>query len=83
MINPEFLSFGQFKGVYTSDILHYYMHTSLPGAATSDAVWVIQRVDFDANGNILTIKYPQNSSGNPSNNAVFAADNYASYTYGP
>lgn len=58
-----------------------YIAFARPGAATSDAVWQIRKVAYSGNMPV-SVTWPQNTSGNPSNDYAFVYDDRASYTYG-
>jgi YD repeat-containing protein len=51
------------------------------GASTSAAVWKIQKLTYDASGNVLTITWPQNTAGIATAEYEFIWANRASLTY--
>ena len=59
-----------------------YIGKARPGSAASSAVWQIRMLTYDANGNVTQIAWPQNASGNPSNDYQFSWSLRATYTYG-
>ncbi len=66
----------------TGKKLQYYGMFAAPNAKTSDAVWQIQRMAYDADADLTAVEYPRNADGDASAAYSFVADNYASYTYG-
>ncbi len=58
-----------------------YIGRARPGSAQTAAVWQIRMLTYDAAGNVISISWPQNSSGNPSNDYIFQWSARAGYTY--
>ena len=51
------------------------------GAATSEPIWQIRAIAYDANQGVTDVTWPQNSEGNASTEYEFIWDNRAGYTY--
>ena len=69
-----------FLGDYTGTNL-IYKGFARPGASTAESVWQIAFLTYDGSNNILSITWPLDSHGAPSNDYKFIWDNRASYTY--
>lgn len=69
-----------FVGVYSGTNLTYACFAR-PGSSTSAAVWQIFKMTYDGSNNLLTIQWPQDGSGNASNDYQFVQSSYAGYTY--
>lgn len=69
-----------FRGEYTGTNL-IYKGFARPGAAEGSLVWQIAKLSYDGSGNVLTIKWPQNTLGEASNDYVFSWTDRATYTY--
>ena len=54
-----------------------YIGTALPGTATTEARWQIQKCVYNANGNLTDMQFANNS-----NEFIFIWDNRETYTYG-
>jgi hypothetical protein len=70
-----------FRGDDTSGTTLTYKGWARIGSATSAAVWKIQKLTYDASGNILTITWPQTTAGIATSEYQFIWDNRASLTY--
>lgn len=77
---PDSYSDESFRGQYTGDNL-IYKGFARPGAAEGDLVWQLAFLTYDGSGNVLTIKWPQNSFGEASNDYIFSWTDRATYTY--
>lgn len=75
----SFLDEG-FRGEYSGTNL-IYKGFSRPGSSTAAPLWQIAKLAYDGNNNILSITWPINSNGAPSNEYEFIWDSRASYTY--
>lgn len=69
-----------FRGEYSGTNL-IYKGFARPGAAEGDLVWQIAKMSYDGSNNLLTIKWPQNSSNHASNDYQFSWTDRATYTY--
>lgn len=69
-----------FRGDYTGTDLIYRGY-AVVGADTSVAVWQIAKLAYDGSHNVLSIKWPVNSSGATSSDYGFIWDNRAALTY--
>lgn len=58
-----------------------YIGKARPGASEAVAVWQIRFLQYDGNGNVTSIKWPQNVNGDASNDYEFIWANRATYTY--
>lgn len=79
-VNPYSFIDLAFQGQYSGTNL-IYKGLARPGSPTSAAVWQIALLTYDGSNNILSITWPTNSIGAPSNDYEFVWDNRASYTY--
>jgi YD repeat-containing protein len=79
-LNINFYSQLAFRGDDNSGTTLIYKGWARPGSATSAAVWQIQKLAYDASGNVTSITWPQVNSI-ASNDFQFIWDNRASYTY--
>ena len=66
---------------YDGDNNPIYVGRARIGSSTGDTVWQIQSLAYDANDNLLSITWPQNSLGNASAEYEFEWDERATYTY--
>lgn len=78
---PSSFSDLAFQGAYTGTNL-IYGGFARPGSSTADEVWKIFFCTYDGDSNLLSIEWPENATGNPSNDYAFAWDDRATYTYG-
>ena len=79
---PNSFSDMAFQGDYgMSGTNLIYKGFARPGALTSNDVWQISKMTYDGSNNLLTVKWPQNASGNASNDFAFEWDDRASFTY--
>lgn len=69
-----------FRGEYAGTNL-VYKGFARPGASEDEHVWQIAFLAYDGNGNVLSIKWPKDSDGAPSNDYKFSWTDRASYTY--
>jgi hypothetical protein len=69
-----------FRGDYTGTNL-IYKGFARPGSATSVAVWQIAKLAYDGANNLISITWPELTTGNVSSDYEFVWDNRASYTY--
>lgn len=69
-----------FRGEYTGANL-IYSGFAKPGSDESIAVWQIAKLAYDGTGNLLSMKYPVNSSGAVSSDFEFKWSDRASYSY--
>jgi hypothetical protein len=51
------------------------------GSFSFEDKWQIAKINYDGNGNILSIQWPVNSSGRSSSDFKFIWDNRATYSY--
>lgn len=58
-----------------------YIGKARPGSAEGDLVWQIRKLAYDANGNVTSITWPQNSNSHASNDYEFSWTARATYTY--
>jgi len=70
-----------FLGDYLSGTNLIYKGYARVGSLTSAPVWQIAFITYDGNNNVLSIQWPQNASGNATNDYEFIWANRASYTY--
>lgn len=77
---PDSFSDEAFRGEYSGTNL-IYKGFARPGALTSSAVWQVAKLNYDGSGNVLSILWPLNGDGAPSNDYEFVWDDRASYTY--
>jgi hypothetical protein len=70
-----------FLGQYDASNNLIYKGFARPGALTSNPVWQIAKLAYDASNNLLSVKWPQASNGSASNDYIFIWDNRTSYTY--
>lgn len=77
---PDSFSDLSFRGEYSGTNL-IYKAFSRTGASTAAAVWQIAFLSYDGSNNLLSIKWPQDANGHPSNDYEFAWDSRAAYTY--
>lgn len=70
-----------FQGDYVGGVNLIYQGFARPGSATSAAVWQIAKHTYDANNNILTTTWPQNTNGIATAEYYYIWDNRATYTY--
>ena len=69
-----------FRGDYTGTNL-IYKGFARPGSDEGALVWQIAKLEYDGSNNILSVKYPTNSSGAVSSDYEFSWTLRASYTY--
>ena len=69
-----------FQGDYTGTNL-IYKGFARAGADVTKAVWQIAKLAYDGSSNIISITWPKNTLGNPSNDYEFIWNSRASYTY--
>lgn len=70
-----------FQGQYDANNNLLYKGMARPGTSTSATGWQIALLTYDANNNLLSITWPINASGAPSNDFTFVWSSRASYTY--
>lgn len=70
----------EFRGAYTGTDLEY-KGFARPGADEGSPVWQIAKLAYDGSHNVLSIKWPINSSGVASSDYEFVWTDHASYTY--
>lgn len=58
-----------------------YLGRAKVGTATSETKWQIRFITYDANQSPVSVEWPQNDEGNPSNEYEFAWSARATYTY--
>lgn len=58
-----------------------YIGEARPGSSLASAVWQIKKIAYDANNNITSIKWPENTLGAASNDYQFIWNSRAGYTY--
>lgn len=80
-VNINFYSQLAYQGDNNSGTTIIYKGWARPGSSTSAAVWQIQKLAYDGNGNVTSITWPQTTSGVASNDFQFAWSNRTSYTY--
>lgn len=80
-LNQESFTDEAFLGDYQGGVNLIYKGFARAGAATSNDVWQISKLSYDANNNITAIQWPQNSFGAASNDYEFVWDDRATYTY--
>jgi hypothetical protein len=51
------------------------------GSFSFEAKWQIAKINYDGNGNVLSIQWPINPKGRSSSDFKFIWDNRASYSY--
>lgn len=71
----------EFRGDYLAGTNLIYKGFARPGSPTTEPVWQIAYMTYDANDNITSIQWPRNSAGAVSNDYEFIWDNRAAYTY--
>lgn len=69
-----------FQGQYSGNNL-IYKGFAKPGASTGAAVWQIAKLTYDGSNNVTSVTWPQNASGNASNDYIFIWTGRAGYTY--
>lgn len=70
-----------FRGDYVGGLNLIYAGYARPGADEGSLVWQIFKMAYDANNNVLSIRWPQDSFGRASNDYQFSWTDHASYTY--
>ena len=70
-----------FRGQYDANDNLIYAGFAKPGAGEGANVWQLMAMTYDANDNLLTIKWPLNVSGVASNDFEFNWSGRAGYTY--
>jgi hypothetical protein len=68
-----------FQGIYSGSNLTF-KGQARPGSLTSEPVWQICQLTYTGS-NLVSITWPLNANGAPSNDYEFVFDDYASYTY--
>lgn len=58
-----------------------YLGRAKPGVLESETKWQIREITWDANQGVTSVKWPQDSLGNPSTDYEFEWDERASYTF--
>ena len=79
---PESFVFQEFRGDYiggTTNLLDAGF--ARPGSDEGTLVWQIFKCAYDASANLISIKWPQNTSGNASADFEFSWTARAGYTY--
>lgn len=66
----EFFIEESFRGIYSGNNLTYAGFAK-PGSSESEPLWQIEQITYDINNNIISIKWPLNSSGICSNDYEF------------
>lgn len=76
-------SFGDeaFRGEYDANDNIIYKGLARPGTQDSEPEWQISKLTYDANNNLLNVKWPQNVNGQASSNYSFVWTDRAAYTY--
>jgi hypothetical protein len=69
-----------FRGQYTGTNI-IYEGKARPGAVETNPVWQIRKMSYDGSNNVLTILWPQDSSGSASSEYEFQWSARAGYTY--
>lgn len=80
VIQDSYFEDMTFRGEYTGTNLIYkgYART---GSSEAGLVWQIAKLEYDGSSNILSVKWPQDSSAHASSEFVFSWTARASYTY--
>lgn len=78
---PDSFSDEAFRGQYDTLNNLTYKGFARPGSPTSAQVWQIAQLNYDTNNNIISILWPVNALGVPSNDYEFIWDNRLSYVY--
>lgn len=80
VVIPNSFADMSFRGEYTGTNL-IYKGLARPGADESASVWQISKLSYDGSNNLLTVKWPQDSGGEASNDYQFSWTDRATYTY--
>ena len=80
-LNQQSFNYLAFQGDDSSGTTLTYKGWARPGSSTSAAVWQIQKLTYDASGNVLTITWPENALGAATADFIFAWSDRANYTY--
>lgn len=78
---PDSFSDNAFRGVYDGNNNLIYKAVARPGTATTEQGWQLAKLSYDGNNNLISITWPVNAKGNPSNDYEFIQADYLSYTY--
>lgn len=70
-----------FQGIYDVDNNLIYKGIARPGTATSATGWQISKLNYDVDGNLTSIVWPQDANAKASNDFLFIFTSYLSYTY--
>lgn len=79
--DPDSYGDETFYGEYDANDNLIYKGFARPGSSPAQPVWQINKLNYDANNNLLTVLYPQNASGVASANYEFIWNNRAAYVY--
>lgn len=77
---PESYGDMAFLGEYVGTNL-IYKGFARPGTAVNVAKWQLAKMTYDVGGNLTAIQWPQDASGNASNDYQFQWSARAGYTY--
>ena len=80
-LDPDSFNEESFRGEYDVGNNLIYKGLAKPGSSTALAVWQIAKLAYDANGNLLSITWPQNANGVASSDYNFVWDSRITYTY--
>ncbi len=81
VVIPDSMLDESFRGEYDGDNNLIFKGFARPGADEGLLIWQIAILAYDVNGNVLSIKWPLNSSGVASNDYLFSWTARAGYTY--
>lgn len=79
--DPDSYGDETFRGEYDANNNLIYKGFARPGSDTSEPVWQINKLTYDANSNLLKLEFPQNAYAVASANYEFAWDDRALYNY--
>ena len=81
LIQDSYVGDMAFRGEYDVDGNLIYKGYARPGAAEGSLVWQIALLDYDADGNVTSITWPEASNGAASSEFIFSWTARATYTY--
>jgi hypothetical protein len=80
-LNQTSYLYTAYRGDATGGPNLIYIGIARPGALTSNPVWQIRKLAYDANNNVISMTYAQNPAADAIAEFEFIWDNRAGYTY--
>lgn len=80
-LNQYSFNDAEFRGDNNATTNLVYLGWAKPGSPTSNGVWQIRKLTYDANGNVISIQWPLNASGAVSSDYEFIWDNRAALNF--